>query len=45
MKHLIKLLFVAAAAFGIWKAVEQQRALPPADDAIWKPADPASETT
>ena len=45
MKNLIKLLFVAAAAFGIWKVVEQQRALPPSDDAIWKPADPVEETT
>lgn len=45
MKNLFKLLLVAAAAFGIWKVVEQQRALPPSDDAIWKPAEPADGTT
>lgn len=45
MKNVIKLLLLAAAAFGAWKLVEQQRALPPSDEAIWKPADPADETT
>lgn len=45
MKQLFKLLLVAAAAFGIWKVIEQQKALPPADEAIWKPAEPADEAT
>ncbi len=45
MKNLIKLLLLAAAAFGAWKLVEQQRALPPSDDAIWKPAEPVDEAT
>lgn len=39
MKGFLKLLLVAAAAFGIAKLVQDRRQLPAPSDDIWKPVE------